>query len=262
MLISLLTDFQPGSPYIAQMKGVLYGLVPDVRIVDVTHSVPPQNVRFGAFALADTVPYFPAGTIHIAVVDPGVGSDRELVCVRVGKSEKDAQTILCPNNGLVSVLTRKLPVLSVNLIQNPALFLKNPSATFHGRDILSPVAVALANGTPVSEVGDPLVPERLVQISIPEPNCSEEGVSGEVLFVDSFGNLTTNITRDVLPQMSYVVARMQNFRFVNTYADAPAGSTVALFGSQDRLELAVVNGSAKEVIGLTHPEGLIIFCVK
>ena len=259
-LITLTTDFQPGSPYIAQMKGVLYCRVPDVRIVDVTHAVPPQNILFGAFALADTMPYFPAGTIHVAVVDPGVGSERELVCVRLGKSADQTQTVLCPNNGLVSVLARKFPVLSVNLIQNPALFSETPSGTFHGRDILAPVAAALALGVPVSEVGEAAGLERLVSISIPEPEKSPAGWRGQVLFADSFGNLTTNFTRELVPNPALVTAGAKTFRFVRTYADAPAGSLVALFGSQGRLELAVVNGNAQEILGLRDPQGLLADC--
>lgn len=261
-LITLTTDFQPGSPYIAQMKGVLYSRVPDVRIVDVTHAVPPQNILFGAFALADTVPYFPAGTIHIAVVDPGVGSERELVCIRLGKSPEQAQTVLCPNNGLVSVLTRKFPVLSVNLIQNPSLFPENPSATFHGRDILAPVAAALALGVPVSEVGDAVGTERLVHLSIPEPEKTPEGWRGHVLFADSFGNLMTNLTRELVPNPIFVTAGMKTFRFVRTYAEASADSLVALFGSQGRLELAVVNGNAQEILGLQDPQGLLADCAE
>ncbi len=261
-LITLTTDFQPGSPYIAQMKGVLYSRVPDVRIVDVTHAVPPQNITFGAFALADTVPYFPAGTIHVAVVDPGVGSERELVCVRLGKMPEQAQTVLCPNNGLVSVLARKFPVLSVNLIQNPALFAENPSVTFHGRDILAPVAAALALGVPLSEVGEAVGPERLIPLSIPEPEKTSAGWRGHVLFADSFGNLTTNLTRDLIPNPTLVTAGSKTFRFVRTYADAPAGSLVALFGSQGRLELAVVNGNAQEILGLGDPLGFLADCTE
>lgn len=259
-LITLTTDFQPGSPYIAQMKGVLYSRVPDVRIMDVTHAVPPQNILFGAFTLADTAPYFPAGTIHVAVVDPGVGSERELVCVRLGKSSEQAQTVLCPNNGLMSVLARKIPVLSVNLIQNPALFAKTPSATFHGRDILAPVAAALALGVPVSQVGEAVGPERLVPLSIPEPEKTPAGWRGHVLFADSFGNLTTNLTRELVPNPALVTAGTKTFRFVRTYAEAPAGSLVALFGSQGRLELAVVNGNAQEILGLRDPQGLRADC--
>ncbi|MDO4857381.1 MAG: SAM-dependent chlorinase/fluorinase [Thermoguttaceae bacterium] len=261
-LVTLTTDFQPDSPYIAQMKGVLYSRLSDVRIVDVTHSVPPQNILFGAYVLADTVPYFPRGTIHIAVVDPGVGSERELICVGFGESEHIAQTVLCPNNGLVSVLARAFPVLSVNLIQNQAFFRESPSVTFHGRDILAPVAAALALGVPVPYLGEALDAEKLVRFPIPEPERTPDGWWGQVLFADSFGNLTTNLTREMVQDPAFVTARTKTFRFVRTYADAPAGSLVALFGSQGRLELAVVNGSAKETIGLAHPEGLIVTCKK
>lgn len=254
-IVTLMTDFQEGSPYVAQMKGVLYSRVPEVQVVDVTHSVPPQNVLYGACVLAETASFFPAGTIHVAVVDPEVGSRRKLVC-----AQANAQFFLCPENGLLTEVIRKFSVQRVFEIRNPECFLPEVSATFHGRDVLAPTAAFLAQGRGVELVGPALASEELRRLPIPQASANYFGISGTFLYADSFGNLVTNVTRDVFE--AYVsritggqpgsIMRIGNsefatdLRFVRTYSDCQPGTRVILWGSQGRLELAVVNGSAQQ----------------
>lgn len=251
-IITLLTDFGTGV-YTAQMKGVLYSRCPMARIVDVTHDVPPQDVEIGARILADTAEFFPLGTIHVAVIDPGVGSERALTAVQAAE-----QFFLCPNNGLLTFLLRKKTVQEARIIQNSRLFLPNPSATFHGRDILAPTAAFLAEGGALEEVGEKILLESLVTLNIFGPELKGNGIFGRILYADSFGNLVTNISREDLPsekdfsrfQTSFSVNPYSIRGISRTYSDSPTGTLTVLFGSQNLLEIACVNGSAARETGL------------
>jgi hypothetical protein len=242
-LITLTTDFGSGSPYVAQMKGVILSLCREVDLVDVTHAIGPQRIQEGALVLADVTPRFPPGAIHVAVVDPGVGTARRLVYAEIGR-----QRYVAPDNGLLSFLIRReLPQRAV-VIENPAYWLPDTSSTFHGRDILAPVAAHLALGLDPSLLGPPL--DYWVMLDAALPTKSPSGVRGQVLYVDSFGNLITNITRGELSGLGDM-ARL-NFRcagreiqgLVPTYDSAMPGELVALLDSQGRLEIAVTHGSA------------------
>ncbi len=257
-VVTILTDFQVGNFYTAQMKGVLLSRAPEVKIVDVTDAVLPQNILHGALILAQTAPFFPKKTIHIAVVDPQVGSERELLCV-VLNEKFGFQRILCPNNGLPTFLLETNAVSETFLLQSPVCFLDTVSSTFHGRDILAPTAAFLANGGEPRELGPRKDPNALLRLNFPKPEIARENncvkIIGEILYADSFGNLVTNVSRNdwlPLPQSSgqtfTAVARLDgiSFSFVQTYADLPSGTPAALFGSQNLLELALVNGNLKQ----------------
>ena len=242
-LITLTTDFGQGSPYAAQMKGTILSRCREVDLVDITHAVGPQKVREGAVVLADATPGFPPGTIHVAVVDPGVGTERQLVYAEIGQ-----QRYLAPDNGLLTLLARQSPPLRLVALENRRYWAEKPSSTFHGRDILAPVAAHLAGGVDPADLG-PLL-ESLVLLSFPQPIRSAGSVSGEVLYVDSFGNLITNIGREDLEplgdltRLSIECGGRTVPGLVPTYAAAGAGQIVVLFDSQARLEIAMVRGDA------------------
>jgi S-adenosyl-L-methionine hydrolase (adenosine-forming) len=242
-IITLTTDFGEESPYVAAMKGVTLGVNPAGRLLDLTHQVPPQDVRYAAFFLAGAVPYFPAGTIHVAVVDPGVGSERAVLYVEAGE-----QRLLVPDNGCwTSLLKPGSPAPRVIRLAEPRYWRQPVSATFHGRDIFAPVAGHVSLGLDPAELG-PAVTEWVQLPEPPPPRPGMNSLSGEVVFVDHFGNLITNIPADKLqpPDVLSVGKRTFRtaFRWVRTYAEANPGRLVALASSNGMLEVAVVQGNA------------------
>ncbi len=252
-LITLTTDFGTSSPYIAQMKGVILSLCREADLVDLTHAIGPQNIQEGAVVLADTTPRFPPGTLHLAVVDPGVGSSRRLVYAEIGE-----QRYLAPDNGLLGMLATTTWPTRMIALENRDYWLPEVSHTFHGRDILAPVAAHLANGLDPALFGPQLA--ALESLAIVKPRKTGGGLVGEVLYVDSFGNAITNIRRDDLAflgdldRVSIEFAGGTIPHLVANYAAGLEGETIALFDSQDRLEIAVVGGSAAQKHGIAAGE--------
>jgi len=241
-IVTLTTDFGIEGPYVAAVKGVILSRAPGVQIVDVTHRIAPQNILEGAFVLAEVVEVFPPGTVHLAVVDPGVGTDRRLLAISVAE-----QWFVLPDNGLISAVARGRRPSSIWEISNPAICRSEISNTFHGRDILAPAAAHLLLGRDPAELG----PARTSFISHRnfEATQSESGVTGEVVFRDAFGNLITNIAvrqlSDLPPENWTVeIADTPIKGLVRTYGDRPTGTLIALIGSGGWLEVAVVNGDA------------------
>ncbi|WP_435021943.1 SAM hydrolase/SAM-dependent halogenase family protein [Tundrisphaera sp. TA3] len=244
-IVTLTTDFGADGPYVAAMKGVILGLAPDARLVDVSHAIPPQDIREAGFVLAEVAPYFPPGTIHLAVVDPGVGTDRRLVAVRV-----DDRWFLLPDNGLIGPSLRGLRPPEAWEVRNPAHRLHPVSDTFHGRDILAPAAGFLLRGGDPADLGPPA--RDLIVLPASEPSPTPDGLAGEVISVDPFGNLITNLTRDhlaTIPGPALTIAGSSP-DLIRTYGERPPGDLVALVGSSGRLEIAVVNGSAARLLGV------------
>lgn len=243
--IALLTDFGDGG-YVAQMKGVVFGIVPDAAVVDVTHAIAPQNLRQAAIVLDSVVDAFPPQTLFVAVVDPGVGSSRRLVGV-----ESRMHRFLAPDNGLLGeVLARELPV-RVHALAEPRFWRRPVSNTFHGRDILAPVAAHWHRGVDLAEFGPAIPPDSLTRSVIPSPCCQPHAVTGEVVAVDPFGNLISNIRAEHVPESrrQHALARLRggtDLAVRRFYAECPVGELLALFGSSGRLELAVNGGSAAE----------------
>ncbi len=242
-LITLTTDFGHGSPYVAQMKGVILSRSPDAALIDITHGIRPQNIREAALVLADVTPRFPAGTIHVAVVDPGVGTARNLVYAELGP-----QRYLAPDNGLLTLVSQRAGRQCAYSLERPGYWAESVSPTFHGRDILAPVAARLAGGLAPSQLGPPL--EQLVELALPEARIAADRALGEVLLVDSFGNLVTNIAVAHLPPAALgpelvveckgrTIAGLQR-----AYDVASPGTLVAVIDSQGRLEIAAVRGNA------------------
>ena len=238
-IIALLTDFGTTDWYVAAMKGVILGICPDARLVDITHQIPPQDITSGAFTLAAAVPYFPAGTIFACVVDPGVGSDRPLVAARA-----DAQFLVGPDNGLLSLVLRRARRRAIVRITNRRYWRREISSTFHGRDIMGPVAAHLACGTPLARVGPPVT--RYQALDLPPVRRTVRGVTGEVVSIDAFGNVITNVPASSLrgsarPRVEY---KRRPVRVVSSYAAGKTGELVAVRGSIGYIELAIRNGSA------------------
>lgn len=242
-LITLTTDFGTSSPYVAVMKGVIYTICPEARIVDLSHTIRPQDVRQAAYFLATAVPYFPVGTIHVCVVDPGVGTDRAALYTGV-----DGQHLVGPDNGLFTLLWRQArqPPPVIRTLTERRFWRPVVSATFHGRDVFAPVAAYLARGLPPAELG-PLHTQP-VQLALPTAVCDAQTCSGEIQFIDDFGNLITNIPAAEVSQLpAWVVIGNReplHLPWVRTYGDAPVGTLVCLFSSDGFLEIAQVQGNA------------------
>jgi hypothetical protein len=249
-LITLTTDFGTGSAYVAQVKGVILSLCREVDLVDLSHAISAQNVREGAVVLADATPRFPEGTLHVAVVDPGVGTRRRIVYAEIG-----SQRYLAPDNGLLSLLVRHHPLRRLRVVDQPKFWLPKVSPTFHGRDIFAPVAAHLAQGVPPEAIGSEA--DRLeVQLPWRDPQSAPSRIAGEILFIDSFGNLISNIRDEDLSRLgdpaSLVVTcgGRQVQGLITSYGAALPGEIVALLDSQGRLEIAQVGGNAARTLNV------------
>jgi S-adenosylmethionine hydrolase len=234
-IITLTTDFGTRSPFVAAVKGVILGVNPDARLVDLSHDIPPFDLRHAAFFLADAVPYFPPETLHVVVVDPGVGGGREILHVA-----RAGQQLLAPDNGCWT-LSADSPAC-VRRVREPRFWRPTVSRTFHGRDIFAPVAGHLSLGVDPAELGP--VTTRWCRLPLPTPRRDPDGLlRGEVIFVDHFGNLITNVAL-TRPPARVVAGDTDVSRIVHTYSDAAPGDLVALTSSNGLLEIAEVQGNA------------------
>ncbi|MCL1475387.1 SAM hydrolase/SAM-dependent halogenase family protein [Argonema antarcticum] len=241
-LLTLLSDFGLSDIYVGVMKGVIAQINPTLTAIDLTHEIGPQNIAAARFCLMSAYPYFPDGTVHIAVVDPGVGSKRRGVAIKF-----DGGFLVGPDNGLFSgVLRESPPVAAVELTNSEYWRTPTPSTTFHGRDIFAAVGAHLASGVPLEQLGRAIDPETLVQLPILECKQTDAGFIGYIQYVDRFGNLITNIPGNLVEGKTWSV-EADGFTILGnkTYSDSPAGSFVALVGSHGWVEIAVNNGNAK-----------------
>lgn len=251
-IVTLTTDFGEADHYIACMKGVILQHAPDAQIVDVTHVIQAHDVVHGAFILRQVFEHFPVGTIHVAVVDPGVGTARRLLAVQY-----EGQTFLTPDNGLISLIHRDFVMDELRAIENTRLFRPEVSATFHGRDVLAPVAGHLARGMRLDNVG-PVI-EELEILNLDRPAVlPNRGVEGQVLFVDRFGNLISNISDEDLAAVSHglggfnvYVGPLRVGPLRTTYGDVKPGEIVAVIGSTGMLEIAINQGNAASQLRAT-----------
>ena len=248
-IITLTTDFGTGSPYAAAVKGVILTINPRATIVDITHDIPAQDVRRGAVVLDDVCERFPDDTIHVVVVDPGVGTDRAILYARIG-----TQNYVAPDNGLLSNLIRRAPPAKLIRVANPEYWLPEVSATFHGRDIMAPVAARLSLGLDPERLGPPH--ESLDMFESPAVQLMTNRIEATVLDIDSFGNLITNVRADMLAgrptdeRVCVICNIYETWGIYRTYGEQPGGTFVALVGSSGRLELAVVGDNAAERLGI------------
>jgi hypothetical protein len=234
-IITLLTDFGLQDSYVAEMKAVLLTRLPDATVVDVTHEIPPGDVAAARYLLSRSWRRFPLGTVHVVVVDPGVGTTRRALAVHAG-----GHAFLAPDNG---VLTAVLPGADVVALPTPA----EASPTFHGRDLFAPAAAELAAGVPLMSLG-PIVPDP-VRLPVPEPRVTTAGVAGEVIYVDRFGTLVTNLTADHTERAGMVMVGRTAVPLRRTFADVETGVLVAFVGSGGTVEVAVRDGSAASLTG-------------
>lgn len=252
-IVALLTDYGLQDPYVGLLKGALLSVNPRARLVDLTHEVPPQEVREGSRILAAALPYFPAGTVFVAVVDPGVGTEREILGV-----ETDRHVLLAPDNGLLGFLEPR--ARRVVRIRESKYFLKPVSQTFHGRDIFAPVAGHLSRGVDLAKFG-PAV-RRMTALEEAAPTVAADGaLRGEVVSIDRFGNLITNIPGDLLPDARRVritVGRRVVRSLSRSYADVRKGNLLALVGSTGHLEISVNQGSARTAAGIRRGDRVLV----
>lgn len=248
-IITLTTDFGPSSPYVAAMKGVILSINPQATIVDLTHAVPPQDIRQGALAVFEAGRWFPPETIHVAVVDPGVGTSRKIVYARIGRHD-----YVAPDNGLLSRLALATPPSTIITVTDPAHWLHPVSSTFHGRDIMAPIAARLSLGLEAARLGPPQ--HELVMLEWTEARVSASKIQGTVQSIDSFGNLITNISADALAhaprgeEVAIVCDEHETRGIFKTYAEQPPMTFVAVVGASGNLELAIVGESAADMLGI------------
>ena len=248
-IVALLTDFGTKDHYAGTLKGVVLSVCPDATLVDIGHDIPAHDVIAGALELAACYRYFPNGTIFLVVVDPGVGSSRRGIAVDVGDYR-----FVAPDNGVLSAVFLESPPKRVVELTERKYSRPTVSRTFEGRDRFAPAAGFLAKGIPLASLGKTI--KDFHTIDLPRPSVSGTELSGEVVRVDRFGNLITNIDRRSFEQLAegraiaVVVGGREVPRIVATYADAPPGELCALFGSTDHLEVAINGGDAARTLGL------------
>ncbi len=242
-IVTLTTDFGLGDTYVGQVKGVILGICPQAVLVDLTHLIPAQEVARAALALYSSYSFFPAGTIHLAVVDPGVGTLRRALAAKA-----DGHVFVAPDNGTLTLVLQKHPDAEIRQITSPNHLRARISPTFHGRDIFAPAAGHLAAGLDMAELGPPV--DDIVHLDLPRPRMKGGRIMGQVIHVDRFGNLITNITVDQIlksprnssPNFHLAGRELKGLHL--TYAEVEAGQPLALVGSLDLVEIAINQGRA------------------
>lgn len=247
MLITLTSDFGTRDSFVGIMKGVIAGINPTVGVVDLTHGIPAQDVLAGALTLRHSIQYFPRGTIHVAVVDPGVGSARRPLLIECAGSY-----FIGPDNGLLSLAIGDKKPHHVVHLSNPAYHLQPTSATFHGRDIFAPAAAHLSRGVPITSLGEKL--ETYDQLALSKPIRDTDEISGEIIYIDNFGNLFTNIEEHDLRELDaqrfeVVLSGIRIPGHAHYYGATSAGDFVAVVNSWGLLEVAVYCGNARQHTG-------------
>jgi len=253
-LITLLTDFGLSGPYIGAVKGVILGINPDVRIVDISHEIGPQNVDEAAFVLKEAYCYFPPKTIHVIIVDPGVGSNREILAVQT-----EMYTFLAPDNGVLKYIFDAYPTREIYRVTNEKYFRKIVSQTFHGRDIFAPVAAHLSKKLPIDRLGektDYFIPGKVLK-----PVITENQIIGEIIYFDRFGNAVTNIDRSILKGNNPFWIRIKDQvidHISKTYEEMESESIRAIVGSHNAIEIASNTRSARSILDLKVGDSLVI----
>jgi len=255
--ITLTTDFGTGDWFVGTLKGVILGINPRATIVDITHEIPPGDIRGGAFALAASFRFFPAGTIHVAVVDPGVGSRRKAIGVQTAN-----YFFVGPDNGVLSWALAKEKVNEVRALENKEYFLHPVSRTFHGRDIFAPVAAHLSRAVRMRKFGTML--KEFLRLPCPEPRRRKDGrIEGEVIYVDRFGNAITNIDASILADVKNASGKVlvggKCICSTGGFYDSVArGKPVAVLGSSGFLEISINGGSAAKRFGLRPGTSVVV----
>jgi S-adenosylmethionine hydrolase len=252
VFVTFLSDFGLQDDFVGTCHGVIKRIAPEAQIIDITHGIPPQQVLQGALVLASTLPYMPVG-VHLAVVDPGVGSSRRPLALR----DREGRYFVGPDNGLLVPAADLAGIETAHELANPEYALDTISRTFHGRDLFSPAAAHLARGVPVDQLGPPLAPDALVRLDIPQPEIGGNRIAGTILYVDSFGNVALNVTREHVAEVGIVPGTQVELelggeRFyavaARTFADARAGDIMLYEDSYRNMSVAIPNGNAAEML--------------
>lgn len=247
-VITLTTDFGLQDYYVSAMKAVILGIVPDVRLVDISHDIPPQDIMAGSWVLRNSAMLFPPGTVHTIVVDPGVGTERKPVALQIGE-----HYFVGPDNGIFSLLTEDTGFRAVHLNRSE-YWRGEVSHTFHGRDIFAPVAAHLSGGVPLEELGDPV--EKLVTYRWASPIADKDGLQGWVIHIDRFGNLITNLSKELIEgvtdhkSLKIYVGNTILDEVVSTYGSVEDGEPAAVIGSSGMLEIGINKGNAQQMLGV------------
>ena len=259
-IITLLSDFGLKDPYVAEMKAVILAICPEASIVDISHAIEKFDIRMGAFILASAAPYFPQGTIHVAVVDPGVGTKRRPLIVETKRG-----FYVGPDNGLLMLSARREGVCHIYDISNPQYMLPQVSRTFHGRDIFAPAAAHLARGCSPSEFGSEIHDYVLPRFA--EPQLIKGRLFGEVLYTDGFGNIVTNISLKDLKTLGVCEgclihvefkANVLDLKLCSAYGQVPVEKMLAIIGSSNFLEIAANQGNATQMLSVKTEDSVEI----
>ncbi|WP_107667084.1 SAM-dependent chlorinase/fluorinase [Cyanothece sp. BG0011] len=245
--IALLSDFGLEDGYVGIMKGVIAAINPSIPLIDLTHHIPPQQIWAARFCLMNAYPYFPKHTVFLAVVDPGVGSQRRSVAIECSQGY-----LVGPDNGLFSgILTQYQAIKAVSLTNTDYWRVQDVSSTFHGRDIFAPVAAYLASGVPLEDLGNPIPINSLVDFPLVSPQITEKNIQGSLQYIDHFGNLITNISsHQVKDKKWFIVVDNKTIKSGLTYSDVAPGEMITLIGSHGWVEIAINGGNAQEKLQL------------
>lgn len=254
-MITLTTDFGLQDVYVGIMKGVIANINPNVNVIDLSHEISPQNITAGRFCLMNAIPYFPPNTVHIAVVDPGVGSLRKNCAIALPNG-----FLVGPDNGLFSGVLHQFPAEKVVILNNSKYWrTETVSSTFHGRDIFAPVGAYLASGVPIEELGESISADTLTPFSFPSPQDKGETLIGHIQYIDYFGNLITNIpATEVRKKQWFVTIKDNIITSGKTYSSCQPQNLVALIGSHGWVEIAINQGNAAKTLGITYGDSIEI----
>jgi S-adenosylmethionine hydrolase len=252
VFITFLSDFGLKDDFVGTCHGVMKRIAPEAEIIDITHGIPAQAVLQGALVLANTIGFMPVG-VHLAIVDPGVGGPRRPLALRDG----EGRTYVGPDNGLLLPAASRAGIVAAHELANPAYALESISRTFHGRDLFSPATAHLARGVTLDELGPPIDPEGLVALDLPEPVLSDGAAVATLLYVDSFGNIALNLTRDDVERIGIVSGTRVELELAGeryyavmarTFADARAGDVILYEDSYRNMSVAISRGSAARML--------------
>ena len=252
MFVTFLSDFGLQDDFVGTCHGVIKRIAPDTQVIDLTHGIPAQHVLQGALVLASTLPYVPVG-VHLAVVDPGVGSSRRALALR----DEEGRFFIGPDNGLLIPAADRAGIAAAHELANPAYALETISRTFHGRDLFAPAAAHLSLGVAIGELGPPIDPDALVRLDLPQPDLGPDRIGSTVLYVDAFGNIALNVTREHVAEVGIVPGTQVELelggeRFyavaARTFADARPGDIMLYEDSYRNMSVAINGGSAAEML--------------
>ncbi|MEF3279963.1 MAG: SAM-dependent chlorinase/fluorinase [Elusimicrobiota bacterium] len=251
--IALLTDFGENDPFVGIMKSVIYSKNQSVNIIDITHSIPPQDIKTAAFYLMTSICYLPKSAIMLCVIDPDVGTGRAILWLKTEKHQ-----IIAPDNGIISWVEEKEKIIEIRIIDNEKLFLEKISSTFHGRDIMAPAAALISKGFKEQDIGP--IYESYHRIPFPHPLRIGNTIKGEVIAIDRFGNAITNIPKDyVTPKSIFNISNIIIKGLKHTYAMGLNNEEIAIIGSYDLVEFSIKNANFSKTHGIKIGEKVEVF---